>query len=129
MYHESINAIRYSEIVGISPGVGSILATFSTSTVGNDLYSAATSVVGTNVGTDYVKAAIGVNLNSTEYTMAASGNVKTVTATKLPFETTGIRIGSRGSASTSFPMQGAIKKVAIYPKALSSVTLQAMTEE
>jgi hypothetical protein len=129
LYHESINAMRYSEAVGISPGIGSLLATFSTSSMGNDLYSSATSVVATNVGTDYVKAAVGVNLNSTEYTIAASGNVKTVTATKLPFETTGIRIGSRGSASTSFPMQGAIKKVVIYPKSLSSATLQAMTEE
>jgi hypothetical protein len=97
--------------------------------MGNDLYSTATGITATNVGTDYVKAAIGVNLNSTEYTMAASGNVKTVTATKLPFETTGIRLGSRGASSGSFPMQGAIKKVAIYPKALSSATLQAMTEE
>jgi len=128
LYHESINANQYSEAVGISPTGNSILATFSTSQMGNDLYSSATSVSATNVGTDYVKAAVGVNLNSTEYTMAASGYVKTVTATKLPLETTGIRIGSRGSASTSFPMQGTIKKVAIYPKALSSATLQAMTE-
>jgi hypothetical protein len=88
-----------------------------------------TTVTGLSAGA-YSTTAMSIDFNNVSARTATNGTVSTADTSfsqTVPAEITRLAIGT--ISSSSYVINGCVKKATLYPKAFNSATLQQMTEE